>query len=96
MINYLIELAVVHVALFLGYWFFLRKERQYARMRLYLIASTRSGTGDSTAKLPKLFFFQRGPAGDDAHGSNVQGTDIYGFDLPGCGVHRSRQICLGR
>ena len=29
MSNYLVELSVVHIALILGYWFFLRKERQY-------------------------------------------------------------------
>ena len=36
MSNYLIELSIIHIALILGYWLFLREERQYAKMRFYL------------------------------------------------------------
>jgi TonB family protein len=61
MINYLIELAVVHVALFFGYWLFLRKEQQYARMRSYLIASTILALAIPLLKLPKLFSFSQDP-----------------------------------
>lgn len=61
MINYLIELAVVHVALFLGYWLFLKKEQQYARMRAYLIASTLLALAIPLLKLPRLFSFRQDP-----------------------------------
>lgn len=61
MSNYLIELSVIHMALILGYWMFLRKERQYARMRLYLIASTLLALAIPLLKLPKLFFSDREP-----------------------------------
>lgn len=61
MINYLIELAVVHIALFFGYWLFLRKEQQYARMRSYLIASTILALAIPLLKLPKLFSFSQDP-----------------------------------
>ena len=57
MINYLIELAVVHVALFFGYWLFLRKEQQYTTMRSYLIASTILALAIPLLKLPKMFSF---------------------------------------
>ena len=56
MSNYLLELSVIHIALILGYWFFLRKERQYAKMRLYLIASTLLALTIPLLKLPKLLF----------------------------------------
>ena len=61
MINYLTELAVVHVALFLGYWLFLRKEKQYAKMRSYLIGTTLLALAIPLLKLPKLFFFSQEP-----------------------------------
>lgn len=61
MINYLIELAIVHVALFSGYWLFLRNEQQYARMRAYLIASTILALAIPLLKLPKLFSFSEDP-----------------------------------
>jgi hypothetical protein len=61
MINYLIELAVVHVALFFGYWLFLRKEQQYAGMRSYLIASTILALAIPLLRLPKLFSFSQAP-----------------------------------
>ena len=54
--NYLIELSVVHIVLILGYWLFLRKERQYAKMRFYLLASTLLALIIPLIKLPKLFF----------------------------------------
>ena len=56
MSNYLIELSVIHIALLLGYWFFLRKERQYAKMRFYLIGSTLLALAIPLLKLPNLFF----------------------------------------
>ncbi|MEK6479007.1 TonB family protein [Catalinimonas sp. 4WD22] len=56
MSNYLIELSVIHTALMLGYWFFLRKERQYAKLRFYLIGSTFLALLIPFLKLPRLFF----------------------------------------
>ncbi|MEX2232499.1 MAG: TonB family protein [Cyclobacteriaceae bacterium] len=56
MSNYLIELSAIHIALILGYWFFLRKERQYAKMRFYLITSTLLALTIPLLKLPKLLF----------------------------------------
>ena len=61
MINYLIELAVVHVTLFFGYWLILRKEQQYASMRSYLMASTILALAIPLLKLPKLFSFSHDP-----------------------------------
>jgi TonB family protein len=61
MSNYLIELSVIHIALILGYWFFLRKERQYAKMRFYLIASTLLALAIPLLKLPKLLFNSKEP-----------------------------------
>ncbi len=54
--NYLIELSVIHLALILGYWLLLRKERQYARMRFYLIGSTLLALAIPLLKLPRLLF----------------------------------------
>jgi TonB family protein len=62
MINYLIELAIVHIVLFFGYCLFLRKERQYARMRSYLIASTILALAIPLLKFPKLFSFSQAPS----------------------------------
>ena len=56
MSNYLIELSVIHTVLILGYWFFLRKERQYAKLRFYLIGATLLALTIPLLKLPKLFF----------------------------------------
>lgn len=56
MINYLIELSVIHVALILGYWLLLRNERQYAQMRLFLIGATVLSLAIPLVKLPKLFY----------------------------------------
>ena len=61
MINYLTELSVIHIALIAGYWFFLRNEQQYAKMRSYLIASTILALSIPLIKLPKLFFNNKGP-----------------------------------
>ncbi|MEQ8878827.1 MAG: TonB family protein [Cyclobacteriaceae bacterium] len=58
---YLIELGVIHTLLILGYWFFLSKERQYAKMRFYLVAATLASLIIPLLKLPALFF-----NGDDA------------------------------
>ncbi len=62
MSNYLIELSVIHVALILGYWLFLRKERQYTKMRFYLIASTLLALIIPLLKLPRLLFTGKEPA----------------------------------
>lgn len=61
MTNYLIELAVVHVVLYCGYWLLLRKEHQYGRMRFYLIASTLLALVIPLLKLPRLFSFSQNP-----------------------------------
>jgi hypothetical protein len=55
MSNYLIELSVIHFALIMGYWFFLRKERQYGKMRFYLLGATILALTIPLLKLPKLF-----------------------------------------
>ena len=55
MSNYLIELSVIHITLVLGYWFFLRKEQQYAKMRFYLIVATLLALIIPALKLPRLF-----------------------------------------
>ncbi|QHT65899.1 TonB family protein [Rhodocytophaga rosea] len=61
MSNYLIELTLIHIALMLGYWFLLRKERQYAKMRFYLIGSTFLAITVPWLKLPKLLFNSQEP-----------------------------------
>lgn len=61
MSNFLIELLVIHTALMLGYWFFLRKERQYAKLRFYLIGATLLALGIPLLKLPRLFFYSKEP-----------------------------------
>lgn len=57
--NYLLELSVIHMALILGYWLLLRKERQYAKMRFYLIASTLLALTIPLLKLPRLLFYSK-------------------------------------
>lgn len=61
MSNYLIELSVIHITLMLGYWFFLRKEHQYAKVRFYLINATLLALCIPLLKLPKLFFYSEEP-----------------------------------
>ncbi len=61
MSNYLIELSAIHIALILGYWFFLRKEQQYAKMRFYLLAATLLALTIPLVKLPKLLFSSKEP-----------------------------------
>lgn len=61
MSNYLLELSVIHIALILGYWFFLRKERQYSKMRLYLIGSTLLALTIPLLKLPRLLLNSNEP-----------------------------------
>lgn len=56
MSNYLIELSGIHIILMLGYWFFLRNERQYAKMRFYLIGATALALAIPLIKLQKLSF----------------------------------------
>ena len=55
MSNYLLELAAIHVTLMLAYWFFLRKEQQYATLRFYLLSATLLALVIPLLKLPKLF-----------------------------------------
>ncbi len=59
MTNYLLELSVIHMALILGYWFFLRGERQFAKMRFFLIGSTVLALVIPLLKLPTLFNAQK-------------------------------------
>lgn len=59
MSNYLIELSAVHLVLTLAYWFFLRKERQYATMRFYLIGSVVLALAIPLFKLPTLLNSKR-------------------------------------
>lgn len=54
MSNYIIELCAIHMVLFLGYWFILRKERQFSFMRLYIVGSTLLSLLIPLLKLPKL------------------------------------------
>ncbi len=54
--NYLIELGIIHSLLILGYWLFLRRERQYAKMRGYLITATIVSLVIPLLKLPALFY----------------------------------------
>ncbi len=53
--NYLIEFSIIHLVLTIGYWLLLRKERQYAKMRFYLLASSLLAIIIPLIKLPKLF-----------------------------------------
>ncbi|MEM7551575.1 MAG: TonB family protein [Bacteroidota bacterium] len=55
MSNYLIELSIIHTVLILGYWFVLRKEQQYSKIRFYLLVSTLLALFVPLLKLPKLF-----------------------------------------
>jgi TonB family protein len=55
MTNYLIELSAIHAILMLGYWIFLRNERQYATLRFYLIAVFMVSLLVPALRLPKLF-----------------------------------------
>lgn len=66
MSNYLIELSAIHMALVLGYWFFLRNERQYSKMRFYLIAATLFALTIPLIKLPTLFSNGKEPFGTAA------------------------------
>lgn len=90
MSNYLIELSVIHTALFIGYWIFLRKEQQYAKMRFYLIASTLLALAIPLLKLPKLLFAGNDPVDvapvasipmDDINISAAAEPSVWGYDL---------------
>src|SRR5687767_5441819 len=59
MSNYLIELSAVHLVLTMAYGFFLRKERQYAVMRFYLIGSVILALTIPLFELPRLFNSER-------------------------------------
>ncbi|MEL6536124.1 MAG: TonB family protein [Bacteroidota bacterium] len=54
MSNFLFELAIVHAVLILAYWFLLRKERHYGRLRHYLLGATVLAIGIPLLKLPRL------------------------------------------
>ena len=56
MSNYLIELAVIHTALTLGYFLLLRKEHQYGQMRFFLLVSTLLALSIPLLKLPNPFY----------------------------------------
>lgn len=58
MSNYLLELGAIHLALILGYWVLLRKERQYQKMRIYLIGSSLLALIIPLLKLPKISWGQ--------------------------------------
>ncbi|MEO5977795.1 MAG: TonB family protein [Chryseolinea sp.] len=53
--NYLIGLSVMHLVLMLGYWMFLRKERQYTTVRYYLLGTIALALIIPALRLPKLF-----------------------------------------
>ncbi len=55
MSNYLVELSLIHLVLILGYWLFLRNERQYHKMRFYLLGATLLALTIPLLKLPRLF-----------------------------------------
>src|SRR5689334_8063252 len=55
MSNYLMELSAIHVILMLGYWIFLRNERQYSTTRFYLIAVFAVSLTIPALRLPRLF-----------------------------------------
>lgn len=61
MSNYLLELGAIHLILILGYWVLLRREHQYAKMRLYLIGASLLSLLIPLLKLPKLTFGQEEP-----------------------------------
>ncbi|XOV94151.1 MAG: TonB family protein [Bacteroidota bacterium] len=53
-IKYLYELGIVHTLLILGYWSFLRNERQYGQMRFFLVASALAAVIIPLLHLPKI------------------------------------------
>ena len=55
MSNYLIELSLIHMLLIGGYFYLLRKEQQYGKMRFYLISATLLALIVPLLKFPKLF-----------------------------------------
>lgn len=54
MSNYLLELSIIHLSLIAGYWFFLKNESQYGKMRIYLFASTLLSLTIPFLKLPRI------------------------------------------
>lgn len=62
MINYLLELSLVHLVLMLSYLIILRNERQYERMRLYLLGAALLALIIPLLKLPELFVTSADPA----------------------------------
>ncbi len=78
MSNYLLELGVIHVALILGYGILLRKERQYQKMRFYLIGSTLLSLIIPLLKLPKISFGQEESA---ISGAELQPMTVNAFPI---------------
>ena len=56
MSNFIIELALIHIAFIAGYWLLLRKEKQYGTMRFYLIAATLLSILIPLFELPDPFY----------------------------------------
>ena len=61
MINYILELVIIHTVLVLAYWFFLRKESQYGKMRYFLLGATLLSLVIPFLRLPQLFSIQGQP-----------------------------------
>jgi TonB family protein len=55
MMNYLLELAAIHIILVVGYWILLRKERQFGFMRMSLVVITLASLIIPLIALPQLF-----------------------------------------
>lgn len=90
MSNYLIELSVIHIGMILGYWVFLRKERQYDKMRFYLITSTALAVAIPLLRLPNLFFnnsepidavFMQAITVDSITVAPVNDTSLWNYDI---------------
>jgi len=58
MINYLIELALIHLLLFGGYWLILKNENQYGILRFFLLFSTFAAVVIPLFRLPDLWAVQ--------------------------------------
>lgn len=97
MINYLTELAVVHVVLFVGYWLFLRKEQEYAIVRAYLIFTTVLALGIPLLKLPKLFSFSQDPLvvmPTEAMSMDVMSVDAVSIAPAAAGAARNYELVI--
>lgn len=61
MSSYILELVIIHSVLILAYWLFLRKERQYGKMRFFLIVSTVLSLVIPMLRLPQIFSVKQQP-----------------------------------